>query len=326
MKCVGFALSLLVACDAFEVPGKAPGITRARVSAPLRLRAGASPRLQEVDWKAEVAEDKSIVPVAWGWTCNAALLGIQTYMVSVYAPSFSIPLYVGLQIVCIAYSWFACKEGFVKFPTIAGIPYFLLAFTPAFLICAVPFLGPMGAEFASNVPIWVLCAWSAVRLMFESIVQLHAANGVKGVSEWLKWPIQKADAPYTVTYPIIGEKTRTNGGNLDAFSSLTVLLPTALVCFLINNDANPIVQALSWAAQLWIFVYLIAFGPVPHFLGGMPGEDNIFKKLGVAAAGEPKDKTGMHALTYGTLGTCCYFIASYAVIHFIVFVRKMTGM
>ena len=29
------------------------------------------------------------------------------------------------------------------------------------------------------------------------------------------------------------------------------------------------------------------------------------------------------ALTSGTLGTACYWIASYAVIHFIVFVRKM---
>ena len=76
------------------------------------------------------------------------------------------------------------------------------------MICAVPFLGPFGAEFAQNAPILVLCAWSAVRLMFESIVQTHANYGVKGVSNWLLWPIQKADQPYTLTYPLIGKVTR----------------------------------------------------------------------------------------------------------------------
>ena len=251
-----------------------------------------------------------------------ALLAIQSYMISIYT-TFSVPTYVAIQLVCIAYSWVACKYGFVRFPVIAGIPFFLVAFAPAFVITALPFLGPMGAEFAQNAPIWVLCAWSAVRLMFESIVQLHAANGVKGVSQWLLWPIQKADKPYTLTYPILDKTiTRTNGGNLDAFSSATVLLPTALIAFLVNNDLNPAVRVLAWAAQLYIFIYLSAFGPVPHFLAGMPGDKLSifdFKR-------EPEDTTGMHALTYGTLGTCCFFIASYAFIHFIVFFRKMTGM
>ena len=53
---------------------------------------------------------------------------------------------------------------------------------------------------------------------------------------------------------------------------------------------------------------------------GMPGPRNLFD-----GQGTPASATRMHALTSGTLGTCCYWIASYAVIHLIVFVRKMIG-
>ena len=63
---------------------------------------------------------------------------------------------------------------------------------------------------------------------------------------------------------------------------------------------------------------LCALGPVPHFLMGMPGPSNLFDGQGTPAQG-----TRMHALTSGTLGTCCYWIASYAVSHLLVFVRKM---
>ena len=73
-------------------------------------------------------------------------------------------------------------------------------------------------------------------------------------------------------------------------------------------------QALG---QIWICVYLCCLGPVPHFLMGMPGPRNIFD-----GKGTPKERTQMHALTGNTLGTCCFWIASYAVVHFIVFVRK----
>jgi len=292
----------------------------ADVAVPQSLRLRGAGKKMDIDWKADVAESKSIVPIAWGWVCQAILLAVQSYMVSIYAPSFSVASYIYRQLACIAYSWVATKYVFPKVPTIAGLPFFLIAFAPALLICALPFLGPFGAEFAQNAPIWVLCAWSAVRLMFESIVQMHANYGVKGVSNWLRWPIQKADQPYTLTYPLIGKVTRTHGGNVDAFSSLTVGLPVALFSFIMNNDSNPTVQMVAWAAQIWMFVYLCVLGPVPHFLGGMPGPNNIFD-----FDGTPKEKTGMHALTSGTLGTCCFWIASYAVIHFIVFVRKLKG-
>ena len=193
----------------------------------------------------------------------------------------------------------------------------LHAFASPLCGSAAPFFTDFGKEFATNAPVWVLTAWSAVRLVFESIVQFHAKSGVKGVSYWLLWPVQKAPQPYTMTYPLINRTvTRTHGANVDAFSSAFVGLPVALFCYLANDDSAATVKAFSWFAQVWMFVYLVALGPVPHFLGGMPGPNNIFDFKGSAG-------TRMHALTSGTLGTCCFWIASYAVIHFIVFVRKM---
>ena len=258
----------------------------------------------------------------------AALLVVQCIMVDNYTANSTfmkwgdMPIWVSymiLQLICIAYSFVACTYVFPKFPTVMGLPFFLLAFGPAFLICAIPFLTDFGKEFAANAPLWVLIAWSAVRLQFESIVQCHAAYGVKGVSSWLLWPIQTAPEPYTMTYPFVGwTVTRTRGGNIDAFSSLTIGLPIALITALVNDDSSTGIIALNWIGQIWIFVYLCFLGPVPHFLMGMPGPKNIFD-----GKGSPRHRTAMFALTAHTLGTCCFWIASYAVIHFIVFVRKM---
>jgi hypothetical protein len=284
----------------------------------------------DANWLVDFYTTRPLPPVLWGWLMNAVLLVTQCYWVHKYTSTSTFlkigdaPIwqtYLILQLVCIAYSWVACTYLFPRYPTIGGIPFFLVAFPPAFAICAVPFFTDFGKEFAQNAPISVLTAWSAVRLMFESIVQMHAAYGVQGISFWLLWPVQTAPEPYTLTYPGLGWKvTRTRGGNVDAFSSLTVCLPVAAVAAYVNDDGEEWVQMLAWSAQVWIVFYLCVLGPVPHFLMGMPGPGNVFD-----GQGTPAHATRMHALTSGTLGTCCYWIASYAVIHLIVFVRKMTG-
>jgi len=279
-------------------------------------------------WKEGFAEDTPMLPVIWGWTMIAVLMVVQCVMVNAYAGNSTdlkmgdAPVWVTfliIQLVAIAYSWVTVNYAFPAFPTIFGIPFFLPGFGPAFLMCAFPFIvTDMGSEMAKNTPYWVLAMWSGVRLQFESVVQIHAHNGVKGISSWLLWPVQKAPEPYTITYPFVGWKvTRTNGGNVDAFSSLVVGMPTAIICAIVNDDSNVGIKVLCWVAQLWMFIYLMALGPVPHFLIGMPGPNNIFD-----GKGEPKEKTSMYGLQRGTLGTCCYWIASYAVIHFIVFFRR----
>lgn len=283
---------------------------------------------QEEDaWKADFAAETPLPPVLWGWTQNALLLIFNTWMVKEYA-SESKDLKIGdspvwatyvlIQLLAMAYSWVTVNYVFPRYPTVFGIPFFLLGFTPAFLIVAIPYVcTDLGWEIAKNAPISLLTFWAVVRLQFESTVQLHANYGVKGISYWLLWPVQKAPEPYTLTYPVIGEWTRTNGGNVDAASALCVGLPTALICALVNDDSSSGIIALAWVAQVWMFVYLCFLGPVPHFLGGMPGPNNVFDFKGT-----PKAHTSMFGLQRGVLGTCCYWIASYAVVHFIVFVMK----
>jgi len=163
--------------------------------------------------------------------------------------------YVIIQLFCMALSWVTVNYIFPRYPTVCGIPFFLIGFPPAFLIVAVPFLfTDLGWELSKNAPLSLLAFWSAVRLQFESIVQLHANYGVKGISDWLRWPVQQVPEPYTLTYPLsfIGAVTRTHGGNVDAASSLCVGLPTALICALVDDDSNSGIIALAWVAQLWI--------------------------------------------------------------------------
>jgi len=163
-------------------------------------------------------------------------------MVIEYAPSASASTYIILQLLAIAYSWGVSNYLFPKFPTIFGIPFFLIGFIHAFVLSAYPLLRTVGSELAKNEPIWLLTYWSAVRLKMESIVQIHGKYGVKGISNWLLWPIQKTPEPYTLTYPIINKTvTRSKGGNLDAFFSITIGLPVALFAFLMNDDSNTIV-------------------------------------------------------------------------------------
>lgn len=173
----------------------------------------------------------------------------------------------------------------------------------------------LGKAAAIYMPLWVTVAWGAVRLIIESTIQMHHAYGVKGISSWLLWPVQSCEE-YTINYPLIGEVTRNRGGNYDAFSCATLMLPIAVVLGIINDDCSTGSKVLAWVAQIWMFVYLNV-GPFLHFLQGMPGPGNIFD-LGR----RPKESTRMDGLYRGTVGICANFAGSYAVVHFVVFLRK----
>ena len=67
-----------------------------------------------------------------------------------------------------------------------------------------------------------------------------------------------------------------------------------------------------------MFFYLMVLGTLPLFLGGMPGPNNIFDFKGVL-----KKATRMFAIGSGVLGTAAFFIASPAILHFLVFFRNM---
>ncbi len=85
-----------------------------------------------------------------------------------------------------------------------------------------------------------------------------------------------------------------------------------------NDDQNIIVTIVAWIVQIWMFIYLMVIGPLPHFLGSMSGPNNIFDFKGIS-----KRVTEMFSISYGVLGTSAYFLATYAIIHFVLFVIKM---
>merc|ERR1712232_433656 len=80
--------------------------------------------------------------------------------------------YLLLQLVGMAYSTWV-TDLFPKYPTICGIPFFLVQFLPAALIYTYPFIfTDLGRHFAWNSPLWITVAWGAVRLVIESTIQL----------------------------------------------------------------------------------------------------------------------------------------------------------
>lgn len=289
-----------------------------------------APLIQE-EWLQEFNEPRPVVPLLWGWCVIGALVSIHLYWVSQFTDATVLSVTIGdmtlstvqtfllLQIVGLLLSLISCNYLFPKFPTVFGIPFILIGLTPPALFYVVPFLTPFGKEFSESAPLWCLTIWGTfVRCFIESTIQLHAAYGVKGTSYWLKWPIQKVPEPYTMTYPFINlTVTRTHGGNFDAFSSFFVALPIALITFFVDDDSNAVIIGLNWAVQIWMIIYLFV-GPFLNFFMGMPGPNNIFD-----GKCEPKAVTQMHALTSGTLGTVAYMMGTYAIIHFLCFLRKM---
>lgn len=275
------------------------------------------------DWH----EKTPLIPTLWGCTVASAMLGVQTFMVHHYAEHSDdmkwgdSPVWLNfliLNVIALVYSFFVTAL-FPKYPTICRIPFFLYQFLPALLLYAVPFIfTDLGKHFAMFCPLWVTVMWGSVRLVIESTIQIHHAYGVKGFSHWLLWRIQKAPHEYSYTYPCVGTVTRTHGGNLDAFSCAVLMLPLALIIGLIDDDDSTASQVLAGFAQCWMFIYLNV-GPFLHFLMGMPGPNNIFD-----GKGTPKQHTGMQALTRGVMGPIANFAGSYAVVHFVVWLRKYT--
>ena len=227
-------------------------------------------------------------------------------------------VFFGFQLLAIVLSNFACNYLFPRFPTIFGLPFILIGFTPSFVLYSVPFMTDFGREFSAKIPLWCLTIWGTLaRGMIESTIQLHHAFKVQGCSYWLKWPIQTVEETYTMTYPLINYTvTRTKGGNYDAFIAFIVALPFALITFFVDNDEHVLIKLINWAVQIWMILYLFA-GPFLHFFMGMPGPNNIFD-----GKCEPKKGCQMHAVNSGTLGIVAYMAGSYAVVHFICFLRK----
>ena len=84
-----------------------------------------------------------------------------------------------------------------------------------------------------------------------------------------------------------------------------------------NDDNNTAVKVIAWITQIWFQIYLWV-GPFAHFAMGMPGPNNIFD-----GKTTPVQGTRMDALCSGKLGVVAMMAGSYAIIHFVVFIRKM---
>lgn len=76
---------------------------------------------------------------------------------------------------------------------------------------------------------------------------------------------------------------------------------------------------VAWITQVWFQIYLW-IGPFLHFAMGMPGPKNILD-----GKTKPVHATRMDALTSGRLGVVAFEAGSYAIVHFVVFLIKMTS-
>ena len=182
----------------------------------------------------------------------------------------------------------------------------------------------MGTQFAKNCPMWVLMLWGCLRVQFESCVQLHSKYGVAGISRWLLWPTQKVERKYTMRYLGLFDITRPGrGGNPDASGSFFIGLPTALLTYLISpngeNDSNEYLMYLNLAVQTMLLVNLF-WGPFLHITGGMPGMTTANPLHNNSS---PRKMLQMHGMFRGVLGTILMPIASFAIIHTLVFYKKL---
>lgn len=298
-------------------------------------------------WKAEHAEPTPVVAVVWTCFVMVLILAYNTAMVILYAEdstSLALPgahpwgcihescsgswrMYVVIQLVCMGWAKLCVDVLFLKHPapTVGmPLPFAVFGLGPAFVLCIFPYLlTDIGSELAKNVPLWWLTAWSAViRCGFESCVQLHERMGVKGISWWLRWPIQKAPESYTLTYAKgISEfqYTRKRGGNPDAFSSFFIALPVAGITAAVNDDTNMGIRVANSLVQVWM-LFVVCVGPFVHITGGQPGmtPDHIFNMNG-----KPRKGTRMHGMHRGVLGVMMYYAGMYCFVHPLVFVRRM---
>ena len=108
--------------------------------------------------------------------------------------------YLLLQVGLILLAYVLANFVFPVLPMVGPIPLFLPAFILCTCGCVYPYLfTDVGKHVSRNAPLWMLMFWGCNRATFESCVQMHANAGVKGISDWLLWPIQSCK-PYTVTY------------------------------------------------------------------------------------------------------------------------------
>ena len=161
-----------------------------------------------------------------------------------------------------------------------------------------------------------------LRIQFESCVQLHAAYGVGGISKWLLWPTQSTPEPYTLRY--FGKFTITRparGGNPDASGSFFIGLPCTLITYLASptgeNDDLPWLRYLNFAVHTWLITAL-CWGPFLHITGGMPG----MTTSNPLHNGSKSKMFQMHGMFRGVLGVFIVPIASFAILHSVIFYRK----
>lgn len=285
----------------------------------------------DTEWLKEHAAATHPIPVAW--TSFHILLQIFyiAFMIHEYggdAQDFTWEHFVYSQLALNVYSWVMANYVFPKVPTILGIPFFLFAFVPGILVCFIPFLATdMGTNFARNVPMWVLMLWACLRIQFESCVQMHKNYGVRGISMWLLWPTQKTSEKYTMTYAgntrFAFDITRpARGGNPDASGSFFIGLPCFLVTYLVSpkgeKDDETWLGVLNLIVQSILLVNL-CWGPFVHIVGGMPGmtaANPLFNN------GNPRKELQMHGMFRGMLGVIIVPIASFAILHTLIFYRR----
>lgn len=121
----------------------------------------------EDDWLTEFNEKTKPFPVFWGWLQCFICLFYQTVMVYAFASESDdfagFPTtrhfgynsawiaYVPVQLLIMAYAWVSSNVIFPRCPTILGISWFLIGFTPALIASAAPYvIGDMGKHHYVN--------------------------------------------------------------------------------------------------------------------------------------------------------------------------------
>ena len=173
--------------------------------------------------------------------------------------------YLILQLVCIAYSWVACTYLFPRFPTIKGIPYFLLAFGTALLICLIPFCTDFGKQFA-DLPhpvlyrLWQtvcgqradlgahLVVWSKACVREHRPVPCHVRRQGRLVLAPIADPESARALHHDLPFRWMEGDTHPWWKNLDAASSFCIGLPVALICGIVNDDNNTGIKVIAWIA------------------------------------------------------------------------------
>lgn len=269
-----------------------------------------------------------MVAEAWGWFSNNVWVFIFILQIGCYAPGerlgWGMEDWIASLIVTlllIIYSYVMANYVFPKYPVILGLPFFLVAFAPGLLLYnGVVLFTDFGKELANEMPLWVLALSATCRFVCESTVQLNKYYGVPGFTDWLKWPIQKVDEPYTLNYLGCCSVTRERGGNPDAFSAFFFGIPVAILTAIVNDDDAGWIIAINAIYQVEQLLALLG-GPVFHLCGQMPG-DHILALNGEAADAR---KVMSDGIMRGVVGVIFLWEAQLTLIYHCLFFRKIGG-